>query len=113
MIKASQLQLSTRQLKAIATKSMKKTVANIKAGRVIKRKYADSTKRKRRKYGLKTSKVDLTGNRGYSGKSWRLLNSWKVVSKGPNKVSIVWTRVRAATIYSHLTRLYGRVIRLK
>lgn len=111
MIKIEDIRPDAQQLKKIAKKEIKRRVRAIKAGKVIKRRYAKSTAKKRRRYGLRVDKVNLFGNRSYSGKSWRLLNSWAVKIVSAKKVSMIWTRSEAARIYDHLTIRYGRFLK--
>lgn len=101
------------ELKKIAKKHMKERVQAIQSGKVIRRKYADSTERRRRRYGLRTDTVNLTGNRAYSNKSWRLLGSWRVRVDTNRKVSIIWTRQEAAIIYDAQVRRYGEFLKLR
>lgn len=111
MIKAEQVMPSRQDLKKIAKKEMKARVKEIRAGRVIKRRYAPSTQKKRRRYGLRTDRVNLTGNRKYSGKSWRLLASWRVRIKDDRTVLIVWSRNEAANIHDAHVRRYGEYLK--
>jgi hypothetical protein len=112
MLKPQDFQLEPAELKKIAKKHMKERVKAIRAGRVIRRRYATSTAVKRRRYGLRTDRVNLTGNRRYSGKSWRLLDSWRVRVDSSKRVSIVWTRNEATVIYDAQVRRYGRFLKL-
>jgi len=83
----------------------------IKQGRVIRRKYAASTIKKRKKYGLPTSSVRLYGSSGYSGKSWRLLENWKTVIQG-DKVVIIWKTQNAARLAEYHIRRYGNIFKV-
>jgi len=111
MIKIEDIRPSAQELKKIAQKHIKKQVKAIRAGKVIKRRYAASTAKKRRKYGLRVDKVNLTGNKSYDGKSWRLLNSWSIKIVSATKVSMIWTRSEAARIYDHLVIRYGNFLK--
>lgn len=110
------LWFQTQKAKRIATLIMKQKVANIRAGKVIKRKYKKVTQERRKRYGLQTSYVDLTGNRKYSNKSWRLLDSWKVMDirytpkAKKAKIIIRFTKELANTIYTAQVKRYGKFL---
>lgn len=95
-------------IKKIAEDTIKKRVKEIRAGRVITRAYRPSTVKKRRKHGLQTAHIDLTGNLGYSKHPWRLLDSWhvQVVDK---TIHIRWNYPEAERIYGYTVRRFGNV----
>lgn len=113
MLKIEDLLPEPSELKKLAKRDMKRRVKAIRSGKVIKRKYADSTAKRRRRYGLRVDRVNLTGNRRYSRKSWRLLDSWRVNIKDRKTVVITWTRQEAATIYDAHVRRYGEFLRMR
>lgn len=98
-----------KKMERIAKRVMSERVAAIRAGRVIRRGYADSTQRARRRAGLQTQHVDLTGNRAYSRKSWRLLDSWRVANLSSHRSVVVWTHPDAPRLYETHRRRYGKL----
>lgn len=90
---------------------MQKKVKRIRSGKVIKRGYSKYTIKARKSFGLQTKYVDLTGNRLYSKKSWRLLDSWKVRFKKKDTVVVEWTKNEAATLYGYHVKRYGPVFK--
>ncbi len=127
-----------KNIRDLGRKIMKKKVKRIRAGKVIKRAYAASTKIKRRRAGLQTSHVDLTGNSAYYARSikwksrksesnkkkkernsanqaqkggWRLLDEWKIKITGKKTIVAVWKHKRAKQIYEYQVRRYGEIFR--
>ena len=111
MIKIAKIRYGKSELKKIANNIMQKKIKNIRKGRVIREKYKKSTANKRRKYGLQTKYVDLTGSNAYSRKSWRLLDSIDVVVRSNRNVVAIWTRGEASLIYEHHVRRYGSFLK--
>lgn len=102
--------ISDKQLADIATNVVKEQVADIRAGKVITRSYSPFTVIKRRKHGLNTSFVDLTGNSTYSGHPWRTLDSWHIIIQG-KKAVLVWNNSEAERIYKEHLRRYGQIFK--
>jgi hypothetical protein len=104
--------INDKQLKQISEDIFEQRVRDIKAGRVIKRSYSPYTVAARKRAGLQTSYVDLTGNFIYSKKHWRLFNTkewYQTKVKTYNKFIFRWIprRAKAKTQFKHLKAIYG------
>lgn len=109
MVKLNDILPSGARLVKIVEDIMKERVKEIKSGKRINRSYSTSTANRRRKFGLPANKVRLWGSSAYSGKSWRMLESWSVVARG-NRAVVRWTRDEAGTIYEYQKRRYGKIL---
>lgn len=102
---------SAKHMMKIAESEMRKKVKRVRSGKAIRRRYAPSTEAKRRKYGLRTSSVNLYGNSQYSNKNWRMLDSWRVKRKDNKTVVIEWTFDEAARLYDYHVRIFGNFLK--
>jgi len=96
-------------MKEIAEEWMAIRVGEVRRGKIIRKKYKPSTIRRRRRFGLQTAFVDLTGNRKYSRKQWRLLEQFQARALSNSKAVIEWKRNDAATLYGYHVRRYGKI----
>lgn len=107
--------IGKKETKEIAKEYMINVVNAIRAGKVLKTtfrryKYAPSTIKRRRKYGLQTKYVDLTGNSSYDGRSKRMLDDWTVKVEKSRVATVSFRSNNSAVIYQHHIRRYGKII---
>lgn len=89
---------------------MMDAVANIRRGKVITRGYKPATRKARKRHGLQTAFIDLTGNKGYSRKGWRLLDSWTVRARKTGRSLVVsWKSTQARTLYGYIQKRFGDI----
>jgi hypothetical protein len=98
-------------MQEIAEDYIKEQVEDIKAGKNITQSYKPSTIKRRQQFGLQAGHVDLSGSTSYSGKSWRLLDKLKVLSKTKLSVDIVWSTGEAARLASYIKNRFGSVFK--
>lgn len=89
---------------------MTQAVKNIRTGKVITRRYAARTVKRRRRAGLRTNFVDATGSKAYDGRTTRTLDDWYVRLAGPHRAQIIIRSRESYDIYRRLTKRYGQLI---
>lgn len=78
----------------------------IKSGRAIKKKYKKSTVKKRKKYGLPTSFIDLYGSTAYDGHAYRMLKQIRVRQTG-KKITVYFGDKKSAEIFKIHRKKYS------
>ena len=109
-IKPEQL-FSKKDMRELGEKWWMEQVEKIRNNQsLIKRGYSVVTQKRRERFGLQTSFVDLTGNRRYSKKQWRMLNQGKVSVTKKKEAVVYWKRNDAAKLWKYHLRRYGKII---
>lgn len=108
-IKVQDILKDRKQMARLAKQVMLTKIHLIRSGKVIRKKYAKATVKKRKRYGLQTRYVDLTGNNAYSKHPWRMLESYRIVPTSTHSASIVWSRQEARRIYGYMMKKYSDV----
>lgn len=78
----------------------------IKSGRAIRKKYKKSTIKKRRKYGLPTSFIDLYGSTAYDGHAYRMLKQIRVRQTG-KKITVYFADKKSAEVFKIQRKKYN------
>jgi len=110
-VKLSVDKLFSEDLKQqIVEDAIAKRVKNIRSGKAIRGKYSYSTKKDRKRHGLQVSYIDLTGNKKYSRKTYRMLDDYSVVKSGKNKYVIKFLHKDSEELHGYHSKRYGKIL---
>jgi hypothetical protein len=85
----------------------KEVVTPLKAGRFIREKYADSTKKRRKKAGLPVGNIRLYGNQAYDGRKKRMLEQVSAKVTSIHRLTLYFRDEESAEIWGYNVKRFG------